>query len=696
MNIVRLKSLSINFFFLLLFSSATYILWGYITDTRVVNEVRNVINDRFTYQKLYRSNVHNDDIVIIRIDDYTLDTFWRSDLWMLWFDKWVHAQVIQNLFEKYNAAVVWVDIVYANPSVLWEADEKKLFDVLETYKDKIILATRSDKNPHPLCIYSNVRHGYSDIWNQSQIRLFNTEDITYQLEIECPQAWENSEAISTFWKEVIWVYKRNMSPLKAEELEYKLQNFYTQATPSLINYFHNWAINSGTLWYTSYSFADIYTGIWETSQWETIDLSEKIVLIWEVWTLLHDRHFTPISRNVMMPWVEIQANIIQTLLNWDPLKIFWYTETFFLYLLLQLPLIVSIFFMSFLSSLFFLIFLIIVVVLIWATLFSYGVVFDIFLVSAILLINYFLLYIYKYFITDSKRRHLKKQFSLYVSPDLVDEISNIDSSDFLNGEKRMMSIYFSDIANFTSISELVDTRELVNVLNEYFHEMTLIIHKNQGTLDKYIGDAVMCFFNAPLHVENHSFLACKTALEQKQKLQELNKIWKIHYSGIQEDISIRIWIHTGEAIHGNIGSVLSRVNYTIIWDSVNLASRLESVSKKYGIAICVSDEVYQREKDNFYFRKIDTQVLLKWKKTPTNLYELVCNKDEEIDQDLQEVYKNYSLWLEAYEKFDYKMASKYFLKNPTDITSMYMLQRSIDIQQWKIRLHQGIFMMDEK
>jgi adenylate cyclase len=126
--------------------------------------------------------------------------------------------------------------------------------------------------------------------------------------------------------------------------------------------------------------------------------------------------------------------------------------------------------------------------------------------------------------------------------------------------------------SFTSISEKREAEVIVEILNKYFSEMTKIIYHNKGTLDKYIGDAVMCFFNAPLTQENHSFFACRTAIEQQNRLKELNKVWK---QKEYPEIKIRIGIHTGEAIHGNIGSSDTRVNYTVIGDSVNLASRLE-------------------------------------------------------------------------------------------------------------------------
>lgn len=112
-----------------------------------------------------------------------------------------------------------------------------------------------------------------------------------------------------------------------------------------------------------------------------------------------------------------------------------------------------------------------------------------------------------------------------------------------------MSIFFSDIVSFTSISESTNPERLIVLLNEYFEEMTSIIHTNKGTLDKYIGDAVMCFFNAPISDADHQYHACCTALEQQEKLQKLNEVWQADNF---PRIAIRIGIHCGEAIHGNL------------------------------------------------------------------------------------------------------------------------------------------------
>jgi adenylate cyclase len=191
--------------------------------------------------------------------------------------------------------------------------------------------------------------------------------------------------------------------------------------------------------------------------------------------------------------------------------------------------------------------------------------------------------------------------------------------------------------------------------------MTDILIQNKGTLDKYIGDAVMGFFNAPLTIERPEYWACKTALEQQQKITELNKKWVLE--GIP-NITARIGIDTGEVMVGNIGS-RNRFNYTIIGDHVNLASRLEGVNKEYLTKICVSESTYQKTKEDFIFRELDT-IKVKGKTKGVKIYELVGFASDSLDR---EIYRTYEKALALYYKGEYKKAYDLFTTNTPDPTS---------------------------
>lgn len=222
-------------------------------------------------------------------------------------------------------------------------------------------------------------------------------------------------------------------------------------------------------------------------------------------------------------------------------------------------------------------------------------------------------------VVEKKGRQLKKAFSNYVSPDLVKEIEKNPDKLVLGGEQRELSILFSDIRGFTTVSESLTPPELVKLLNEYFSPMTKIVLDEKGTLDKFIGDAVMAIFNAPLDLADHADHACNAAVRMMDKLAKLN-------IGFAErgmhTLDIGIGINTGPAIVGNMGADI-RFDYTAIGDSVNLASRLEGLNKYYGTHILISEDTRsQLNSSNFTLREVD-RVRVKGKHLPIVMYELM-------------------------------------------------------------------------
>ena len=227
-------------------------------------------------------------------------------------------------------------------------------------------------------------------------------------------------------------------------------------------------------------------------------------------------------------------------------------------------------------------------------------------------------------VVERKGRHLKKAFSSYVSPDLVKQIEKDPDKLVLGGEQRELTILFSDIRGFTTFSESLTPPELVKLLNEYLSPMTRIVLEERGTLDKFIGDAVMAIFNAPLDVPEHATHACIAAVRMLQELKELNKGFSARGMNV---IEIGIGINTGPAVVGNMGADI-RFDYTAIGDSVNLASRLESLNKYYASHILVSEDTKsQVPDDRFVFREVD-RVRVKGKHKPIVMYELmIANAD---------------------------------------------------------------------
>ena len=235
-----------------------------------------------------------------------------------------------------------------------------------------------------------------------------------------------------------------------------------------------------------------------------------------------------------------------------------------------------------------------------------------------------------------------RSFKKYVPADLVRQLNDLQREAVLGGEKKTLSIFFSDIADFTTISEHLSPEALVENLGSYFHGMSNTILQNGGTIDKYIGDAIMAFWGAPVDRTDHASLACTSALKCQNYLDRL----AVGFTRAGKPLfNTRIGIHTGEVIVGNIGYE-ERLNYTIIGDSVNLASRLEGLNKYYGTRIIISDETLAQVAGEFVTRKLDL-VAVKGKSQGVGIHELAGTKDD-LGADRLESIELYNQAMELY------------------------------------------------
>jgi adenylate cyclase len=192
---------------------------------------------------------------------------------------------------------------------------------------------------------------------------------------------------------------------------------------------------------------------------------------------------------------------------------------------------------------------------------------------------------YRYFVEDREKRKVKRLFGRYVSRDVYERLLAHPEQAELGGERRQMSVLFSDIRGFTSVTENGDPEALVSQLNEYFGRMVDIVFQYRGTVDKFVGDMVMALFGAPLDDERHAEHAVRAAVDMVRELGALNRKWA---SEGRAQLDIGIGINSGEMIAGNIGSS-SIMSYTVIGDNVNLGSRLESLNKDFGTRIIISE-----------------------------------------------------------------------------------------------------------
>jgi adenylate cyclase len=274
---------------------------------------------------------------------------------------------------------------------------------------------------------------------------------------------------------------------------------------------------------------------------------------------------------------------------------------------------------------------------------------------------------YNFIAGERKIRRIRSAFSHYLSPQVVKELLKKQNDLVLDGEERELSILFSDIRQFTAMAEKMSPDDLCAFLNEYLTPMTKAIMQRRGTVDKFIGDAIMAFWNAPLYTPNHLKHACDCALAMIYQLNNLNKSWSKR--GLPE-VRIGIGIHCGVARVGNMGSQ-QRFDYTVMGDSVNLASRLEGLTRLYDVDILVSDAVYAMLKESdFFFRRVDT-VRAAGKTTPVTLYQLIEIREEQMVAHLQEMEAYYAA-LELYNDGEFFQAAQSFHTLKEEYPNVYL------------------------
>ncbi len=269
-----------------------------------------------------------------------------------------------------------------------------------------------------------------------------------------------------------------------------------------------------------------------------------------------------------------------------------------------------------------------------------------------------------------------KSFEKYVPKDLVEQLIMMDKEAVLGGESRELTVFFSDIAGFTAISESLSPEQLVENLGYYFKEVGQVILQHQGTVDKYIGDAVMAFWNAPKEIKNHAIAACHASLDVQRTILKVSQYLNRHN---KPGFPTRIGLNTGKSIVGNMGSE-RRMNYTVIGDNVNLASRVEGLNKYYGTQIIITESTYLQAKDEIEARLIDI-VAVKGKTQGVAIYELVSERDN-ITAEMSKFIKRFEEGMGLYRNAEWEDAKRIFDElhsiNPTDVPAKIILKRCAD------------------
>jgi adenylate cyclase len=381
-----------------------------------------------------------------------------------------------------------------------------------------------------------------------------------------------------------------------------------------------------------YSIADILTDRVPPEK-----IKGKIVLIGATATGIYDLRVTPFSPS--FPGVEIHATVIENILNrtfllhssvmrfFDLCAIIFFGLTMGLVVgrLRPLPgLFAALALVAAFAGIYFLVF------------FKLNVWLNLVYPFTTMVTIYLSLTVFHYFREEREKKKIRGAFQYYLTASVINEMLKDPSKLKLGGQKKDLTVLFSDIRGFSAIAETLTPEELVALLNEYLTAMTDRVFAHDGLLDKYIGDAIMAVFGAPIDQPDHARRACLTSLEMIRTLSELQIKWREEGRPV---FDIGIGINTGEMVVGNMGSKM-RFDYTVMGDMVNLGSRLEGLNKEYGTHIIISEYTYREVKDIACSRELD-RVRVKGKSKPVIIYELLGEKEARED---------FSQWIEVFEQ----------------------------------------------
>jgi len=375
------------------------------------------------------------------------------------------------------------------------------------------------------------------------------------------------------------------------------------------------------------------------------ELRDKVVFVGATAIGIYDMRVTPFSN--VFPGVEIHANLVDSVLKQEFLHKPTWAAVFDVLAIIIAGLLLGVVLprtgvftgiltasILFFGHIFFCRYLFV----------SHGWILNIVYPLLVIVSIYIGITVYKYLVESRQKRFIRNAFSTYLAPTVVQQL--IDSPDHLElgGEEREITAFFSDVQGFTSISERLTPNELVELLNEFLTEMTDIILKHEGTVDKFEGDAIIAFFGAPNDLPNQAETACRTCVDMQERLQLLREKWQ--QEG-KPELMMRIGLCTGPAVVGNMGS-RNRMDYTMMGDTVNTAARLEGVNKIYGIYTLVCETTFLKANQRVWGREIDA-INVMGKAEPVVIYQLLGNADD-IDETMLSMTSRYADGLRLYRE----------------------------------------------
>lgn len=653
-----------------------YILWCVfiflITFFHWFEKLSNYFYDNLIVFNLKNQTV-SEDIVIIWVDTKTIWYFW--DMWN--WTRGIYAGLLENISAQ-KPKVIAFDYFFSHKSIPDNFD-------WDTFQDITLFSTGNIDMMYRVYQDKIYDQNYiSPIDNYFWESIKKTGNVVLPYSYKTDTQWILSQEHDIFPLDSIAknaaLWYVNISPWSDGVIRYREQNInnsdsfplviaekYMWGNISLpekyyINYFSRPYQN-----YTAISFHNAYNDLFYDYNWNKIDLKDKIVLIWEYHESLWDTYKTPVSKDALSPGVEIIANEVQSIIQnrWilsvsSHVQIVFllciYTFLFFILFYTKKVSFIIVQSIVYLFASFVLVF----------ELFKKDIYFDLKNIIFTLLICYFIVFWLKIYKIYREKQKIKSAFSRYMDKKIVENILNNEQN---TSTQKMVSILFLDIEWFTDMSEKIPPKELLKTTNKIFSTFNDIILKNNGTIDKYIWDSIMVFWDED-HASNHAFLACKTAIELQKSLKKINGF-------LSKKINIRIGINSWEVIIGSIGDE-NFSDYTILWDDVNLASRLEWINKYYATKIILSENTYLQVKNDFKIRELDN-IKVKGKEKGIKIYELFYTEKNLWDHFFSQHQKALNFYYQ--KKFD--VALKIFEKNYSiyqDEVSKIFIQR---IHQYK-------------
>ena len=631
-------------FAILLFSSAFF------------QTINNLLTDQLQGQIEPR-----EEIVIVAIDDRSLQSIgaweWNRDIF---------AKAMTNISNA-DPIVIGIDVLFLEN----REGDNELQQYLETTKTKVVFSSKlvDEDILNPVEEFKAADTGFVNFNPDSDGIIRKNSSFTLKDE-KCELSFALSIVKNYF--RITDTESLCKNPITVRKNEYKL----IENNDLVFSYSKNQ--------FKKISFVDVYNNNFDENFFK-----DKIVLIGstalDLRSNLND-NFTDVFGETT-PGVVIHANVVNSFLNNSFLYPIDRTLAI-LILFLVLNILLLVFKRIKNSFVDFAIYFVclIIVNLFGIVLFEFNKIFPFLLINLLLTTTYLYSVIFKYYTQGVESAFVKKAFGQYINPLLLGQILEKPELLKLGGETKEMTVLFSDIRSFTTISEGLTPETLIQMLNDYLEYMSDIIIKNKGTIDKYIGDAIMAIWSAPIHDDSHEENAVKAALEMLDSVANFNKIHADEYP----KINIGVGLNTGKMVVGNVGGA-KRFDYTVLGDNVNLGSRLEGLTKKYGIGLIVTKPTKNGVKDDSVIFRIIDEVKVKGKNKPVKIYQPIWNNATN-----KAMFDRFEGAFQKYQEGNFDEAVKVLKELKNDSVSQMYLDRIKNLTKEQKEDWNGVWTWEEK